>query len=188
MSQIQLGIQTAHCVTAMYAKSFNHGHESSTFQLMHEYASDHMTKIILQGGNCDTLQQIHARIKAILDSFWKYESQKQHIPEGTHPEAVWYPFAKFHEDEQSLNGALTCVGIVLPEEIYNFASNIREGTFKVSQNENEIDSDRISYTVLTTSDPRSRVKYDKQVNALEELGLLDSEIALAEMIAYARLA
>ena len=38
------------------------------------------------------------------------------------------PFAKFHEDEQSLGGALTYVGIVIEEKYYNAASEMRACT------------------------------------------------------------
>jgi len=37
------------------------------------------------------------------------------------------PVVKFHEDEQSLNGALTAVGIILPETAYENAKSLREG-------------------------------------------------------------
>jgi hypothetical protein len=36
-----------------------------------------------------------------------------------------YPFGKFHEDEESLRGIVTGVGICLPEKIYNAMAFIR---------------------------------------------------------------
>jgi hypothetical protein len=61
--------------------------------------------ILLNGGYADTL-------RTLIDRF-------------SSPENL-YPWNYFHEGEDSLDGALTCVGIILPEKIYELSSALRE--------------------------------------------------------------
>jgi hypothetical protein len=89
LSSIQQGIQAAHCVGEMTLE-----HTGNT--MFEDWLSIHKTLICLNGGNNKSLNE-----------FWELvRYQKQ------------FPVAKFHEDEQSMAGMLTCVGIIVPEKIY----------------------------------------------------------------------
>jgi hypothetical protein len=96
LSDLQRGLQTAHAVSEMLVDPKNC---KAKLQHYHQWAKDHKTIIILNGGNSKMLQESYDNL-----SIWCT--------------AAGLPITKFHEDEQSLNCALTCVGLVLPEEIY----------------------------------------------------------------------
>lgn len=101
LSQIQQGIQAAHVVTKMFVTF----HQSHTFEsiALHRWGNDGVTKILLNGGYQSSLADVHAVFEIIAPR-------------------LGLPFAKFHEEEAALNGALTSVGIVVPEEVYNWPS------------------------------------------------------------------
>lgn len=94
ISSIQKGIQTAHVVSDLFAKYSNKNY------CLNEWASNHKTIIVLNGGNQSMLEQTFRDMEAFAEK-------------GN------YPFVMFKEDTQSLNGAVTAIGIVLPSEIYN---------------------------------------------------------------------
>jgi len=89
LSSIQQGIQAAHCVGEMALKILGN-------KLVSEWLHTHKTLICLNGGNNKSLNDFYDLVR--------YQSQ--------------FPVAKFHEDEESLGGVLTCVGIIVPKEIY----------------------------------------------------------------------
>ena len=89
LSSIQQGIQAAHCVGEMALKILGNKYVS-------EWLHTHKTLICLNGGNNKSLSDFYDLVR--------YQSQ--------------FPVAKFHEDEQSMAGMLTCVGIIVPKEIY----------------------------------------------------------------------
>jgi hypothetical protein len=107
LSSIQQGIQAQHCTTEMFVKY--HSSESVGHSILHEWAKNHKTTIVLNGGNSSDLGKI---LEFIRDG----EYSNQHA----------YPFASFNEDAQSLNQALTCVGIILPDIIYSTAEDLRD--------------------------------------------------------------
>jgi hypothetical protein len=92
LSSLQIGLQTAHLVSEL--SQLNH-------PLYQDWASNHKTIIILNGGNQQSLHEIHTFLSDYSEE---------------------YPVAKFHEDEVSLNNALTCTGIIIPEDIYNIST------------------------------------------------------------------
>lgn len=100
LSPLQQGLQTAHLVGEF-------SHKISTDQALTyvTWAEDYKTIIILNGGNCASLNEL-------ITQFQTPENQ--------------YPWGYFFEDRESLNGALTCVGIILPERIYEGARIYRE--------------------------------------------------------------
>ena len=98
MSQLQLGLQTAHCVAEMSMQK----HEM--FEI---WAKMHKTIVILNGGNCESLKNLRDYLNHPMNLF---------------------PHASFEEDEASLNGAITSVGIILPEGIYEAARLVRNRT------------------------------------------------------------
>lgn len=89
LSSIQQGIQAAHCVAEMSRLWMSN-------KMVSDWIVTHKTLICLNGGNNQSLNNFYELIR--------YQKQ--------------FPVAKFHEDEQSMAGMLTCVGIVVPEEIY----------------------------------------------------------------------
>lgn len=100
LSSIQQGIQAFHCLGEMVnkypASRIGEVHANTVF---HEWLNDHKTLICLNGGN-----------NAKLTEMWDFL-------QGAHHKNS-YPWALFHEDDASMGGMLTCVGIVVPEEIY----------------------------------------------------------------------
>jgi len=113
LSSIQQGIQSAHLVHELFNK-YRHIDPSddidSCYQTdlrkmqLREWSENHKTMIVLNGGIDETLNELY-----------------QFMNTDENP----FPFTCFHEDHQSLHGIMTCVGIVLPEYIYETAEKIR---------------------------------------------------------------
>ena len=100
LSSIQQGIQAAHVVAEMFAKYPDDDNHSMTLL---DWADDHKTMILYNGGYQSKLIDIADVLKA---------SGK-------------YPWADFREEEASLNGAVTSVGVILPEGIIALADHMR---------------------------------------------------------------
>jgi len=115
LSQIQRGIQVAHCAVEMARYYARHtGVGETRFLDFEEWADQHKTMIVLNGGG-------HADLND-LTGF---------LSQGPHD----LPWGYFKEDRESLNGAVTCVGVVIPERIYEKARMVREGTLCNSKDE-----------------------------------------------------
>lgn len=117
LSDIQRGIQPLHVTHELFTK---YPKASLQKKWLHAWATDHKTVIVLNGGYASAIQTVYDQM-----------SQQN-----------MFPCAKFHEEEASLNGALTCAGIVLPEYIYGSAAKYRRlGLYNVDDvydaNENE---------------------------------------------------
>ncbi len=95
---IQQGIQASHALAEMYEK---YSPESIQGSMLGEWARDHKTTILLNGG-------FHGTLIEIIKQFQNLE-----IGEG-----MVYPYSIFFEDEYTLNGAATAVGIILPSSVY----------------------------------------------------------------------
>lgn len=107
LSSIQQGIQAAHVVGEMFVQnSFNEEKMNAVFN----WAKNDKTIVLLNGGNSQSIAEIY--------QFFTLLSNEMN-----------YPFAKFYEDQQSLNGALTCVGIILPKHVYELMSEMRSGEY-----------------------------------------------------------
>lgn len=92
LSDLQRGLQTAHLIPELYMK-YRFSSSGATL-ILDAWAYMNKTIIILNGGNQKNLADIlHQFQKAGLN----------------------YPYAMFQEDDDSLNNALTCVGIIFPE-------------------------------------------------------------------------
>jgi hypothetical protein len=102
LSSIQQGIQTAHVVSELMYKHCS----ENQFKMIQDWAKYHKTIVVCNGGNSKDIEDLHT-------FFCNKENP--------------YPLADFAEDEQSLNSALTCVGIILPEEIYEVKSEFKYG-------------------------------------------------------------
>lgn len=108
LSSLQQGLQAGHAAVDLHVKYniLEHGHfDIAPCQKMYnDWAQNHKTMVLLNGGNSADLQELY-------DFLYCEENP--------------YPFVKFHEDEASLNGALTYVGMILPPNIYDTAAVLR---------------------------------------------------------------
>jgi hypothetical protein len=93
LSSIQQGVQTAHLVANMFTDNWQTDTQKT---MLHEWATKDKTLIILNGGaSVDILEKL-ARLTLERE----------------------FPTGSFAEDADSLNGLVTCCGIVLPERIW----------------------------------------------------------------------
>ena len=113
LSSIQQGIQTAHIVSELWVK---YGAADTSPELTHLYgwAKHHKTIIVLNAG-------YSSEIYSLAEDFFRMRENP-------------YPWAFFHEDpmaigsmEENTSGALTAVGIVIPEKIYELYAAMRKG-------------------------------------------------------------
>jgi hypothetical protein len=111
LSSIQQGIQAFHCLGDMmneYPAKINVDEYSKNYitanRMFHDWAENHKTLICLNGGN-------NMSLKAAAKLF----------DDGRN---TGFPYMTFHEDEQSMDGMLTCVGIVVPEYIYEAEARV----------------------------------------------------------------
>ena len=113
LSRLQFGLQTAHVVSEIGVRGQTGKITSDAYCYFWKWAQQHKTIIILDGGYSENLYQ--------LDGFFRSNENP-------------YPWATFYEDPLALGsgiaegppGALTAVGIVLPERIYETAAYARE--------------------------------------------------------------
>jgi hypothetical protein len=122
LSATQHGIQTAHLVSELSrldrAGALGKGKRSAS-AVFREWADNHKTIIVLNGGNSARLRYFHnALISSTLD-------QKTRI-------ADHYPVVHFTEDADSLDGAWTAVGVILPESVY-YAGALPQSDYVIDQ-------------------------------------------------------
>ena len=130
LSSIQQGIQAAHVVADMFIKYPMETVEEEE-GILYDWASVHKTMILLNGGYSENLHD--------LVGFFDHDNNP-------------YPTAFFNESIAALDGAITSVGIILPEKIYKAAAKIRSGlnvrqktTWK-KYNEIVMNNRRVEYT------------------------------------------
>ncbi len=106
LSSIQQGIQAAHVPHEPFTKYPRmHPHSAgATENYLWEWAENHKTMVLLNAGYGD-------EIRSLVEMF-----DTRRNP---------YPWVDFHEGQDSLDGALTCVGIILPEKIYHTGAHLR---------------------------------------------------------------
>lgn len=102
LKHVQHGLQTAHAVAELYNKYPEDTKDGNCvrYDLLNDWARNHKTIIILDGGDCQDLHDIVVFLK---------EREK----------ALKLPYSYFKEDARSLNNALTAVAVVVPAEIYD---------------------------------------------------------------------
>lgn len=96
---IQQGIQPLHVLGDMVAKYTAPSIEKTTLL---EWCRTHKTVICLDGGTAGNVKRTAFRLAELGDQ-------------------LSLPHAAFHEDEESLDGAMTSCGIVVPANIYEDA-------------------------------------------------------------------
>lgn len=105
LSSIQQGIQALHATTEMYERYRGvPGAVEQSLQL-NEWATDHKTVVLLNAGYSEELHD--------LCRFFDNKGNG-------------FPWSWFTEGEDALDGALTCVGVVLPRRIYDTAAALRK--------------------------------------------------------------
>lgn len=108
LSSIQQGIQAAHVVAEMFTRypdgSVNDTHNQ--VGILNHWATQHKTMVLLNAGYSENIHQL-----------------VQVFSSPDNP----LPWAQFHEGVDSLDGAITCIGIILPEEFYEAAKEVRAG-------------------------------------------------------------
>jgi len=115
LSGIQKGLQVAHCAVEIGLKATLTSDDFPELSRQYRrWRQDHKTIVVLEGG-------FHADLKKICELFL-------HGVEGKRPGAnpSDFPWAHFSEDEETMNGMMTAVGIILPERIYEAARVLRE--------------------------------------------------------------
>lgn len=105
LSSLQQGLQAGHCVGELFAQYRNDKDKSD---MTYEWAKNHKTMVLLNGGNSLSLQNLFEEFKVLQGM------------------GMNLPFVKFHEDEQSLGGALTYVGMIVSSEVYELAAFLRD--------------------------------------------------------------
>ena len=115
LSSLQQGLQAGHAAVDLHVKYNIHeqGHYDikPCQDMYNDWAENHKTMVLLNGGNSADLADLFAFLYC---------------------EENPYPFVKFHEDEVSLNGALTYVGMILPPKIYDKAAAIRQDSSELA--------------------------------------------------------
>lgn len=104
MSSIQQGIQNAHTIADIFV-GYHPIDDNIKYDMIIDWAKNHKTMILLNGGYSETLRTL-----------LKFFNDKKNP----------YPFTSFNEGEDALDGALTCVGIILPEKIYGASALARK--------------------------------------------------------------
>jgi len=101
LSDKQHGIQTAHTVAVMGSRYGRRPDGCSERDMYYQYVDHGLTKIVLNGGYQSTLQKVYEILETVCPK-------------------LGLPYARFYEEKDALNGALTNVGVILPEEIYEY--------------------------------------------------------------------
>lgn len=107
LSSIHHGIQAGHCLQEINNKYYLY--PSDERQILIDWAHEHKTWYVLNGGTSEQMKQL-------LDLF-KWESNP-------------YPWSYFNEP--SIDNALTCVGIIVPETVYSKEHQFGSFDFELS--------------------------------------------------------
>ena len=107
MSPVQWGIQTAHCVSSMMSAAVLDNAQAREAPMegagllaqAMRWAVGEPTLMVMAANNVAELLELKANLAPLCNS-------------------LGLPFASFCEDMASLNGAITCVGFLLPEELF----------------------------------------------------------------------
>lgn len=102
LSSTQHGIQAAHCIADMFIK---YATKSVERDILYEWATNHKTMIVVNGGNHSNLNALYLHIRALASE-------------------LKLPYEIFKESGDCLNYTTTCVGIIVPEKIYIVAKQI----------------------------------------------------------------
>ncbi|MND12070.1 hypothetical protein D3C80_22120 [compost metagenome] len=155
LSGIHAGIQSAHCQHELALKYINSGPANPMKKAYIEWAKNHKTIIVLNGGMAGDL----LRYQELLER-------------SDNP----YPWASFCESEYALGGIITNVGVVLPAKIYKLKEHVMKFLALEARDESTtlINFDEISWPASDGSDAKmygsvSRNTEDKVMISLMSL-------------------
>jgi hypothetical protein len=100
MEGIHAGIQTAHALGELYNKYGMYPKEPE-FAKLEDWSKNHKTIYIYNGGLSSMLWDRYQALREFTLQFG-------------------LPIARFYESKEALNGALTAVALVVPEEYYRY--------------------------------------------------------------------
>ena len=98
LSPLQCGLQTAHAVSEMYMDNL---HLDKEHNLFHEWALHDKTIIILNALNSRGVEDVYRKLMDLAAPIGRFQ------------------ITLFREDEESLNGAVTAAGIIVPKKYYD---------------------------------------------------------------------
>ena len=101
LSSIQHGIQAGHCLQEINNKFPNN-------KILKDWAENHKTMYVLNGGTSEQMRS---------DLSYLFEHKSNDLP-----------WATFYEP--SIDNALTCIGIIVPETIYNPSEEFKPWSFE----------------------------------------------------------
>lgn len=104
LSDIQRGIQSAHLVHQLFIDWMFEDHHDPAWQALIGWAKNDKTMIVLNGGYSSNLAEIYGALS--------------HVAEN-----LGLPYASWYESKDALDGALTCVGVIVPDIIYDAVEN-----------------------------------------------------------------
>jgi len=159
LSHIQQGIQAAHVVGELFVRYNANSPEYQKVEMLYEWAENHKTMILLNGGYSATIRSLFQ----FLDS-----------------EDNPYPFAPFHEGQDALDGALTDVGIILPEKIYTTSMLFRK--YRLSTNEVPSPRQQIVDTGKLIIKPTPKNRWGIQTTEQIEWNFSQWELALCDKL------
>ena len=107
MASIQQGIQSLHCISEMYIKYPEQEAMGGSAQsiMLREWGYSYKTVIILNAGEMSALEKV-----------------EELMASDENP----YAWTSWRESKEAINGALTSVGIILPERIYIGAREMKK--------------------------------------------------------------
>ena len=127
LSSLAKGIQSAHALVDLgrkYTLLYNEANAMDTHlaaingkQVYANWADNHKTVVVLNGGNSAALQ-------VLIDMF---------VPLDVQFPSLGIPWCAFREDEESLNGALTAVAIIVNDEVVTIAEKLRRREIYITQ-------------------------------------------------------
>lgn len=104
MAGIHAGIQTAHAVHTMgekYHNGYFKEEDREASDKFYQWMLSHKTIYVKHAGDHDGLEQLYTQIRPLC---------KQ----------LEIPHVKWRESQSALRGSTTALGLVLPEEVYNY--------------------------------------------------------------------
>jgi hypothetical protein len=106
LSPIQQGIQAGHAAIELGMKcSRERGEDPQAWQTYCHWAETWSTMVLLNGGNSAELNEVYN----LLDS-----------------DDCNLPWASFRESEDSLNGIMTSIAVIVPARVFNMANDLRK--------------------------------------------------------------
>jgi hypothetical protein len=127
LSDIQKGIQTAHIVGEMGCFGNNIWLPRTYFD---NWAKNHKTIIVLNGGNQKSLKQIKDTLNTMTDTHNNFDFGSDNF---ITMELMNSSITTFCEDDDSLGGAMTAVGILVPEIVYNQAADLKNDYYALRE-------------------------------------------------------